>query len=155
MRPLTKLFSVILSLQVLVAPAAMATSERDEASNIMVLDQKWTAAINAGSAEEVALLFAEDGRIFPSGAPEIKGREAIATYAASLSKLPNLSFKTEPTTIEVAASGELAYLAGRYSIEFGTPDKKQSDVGKYLVVWKKIEGNWLVAVDTFTSDQPK
>ncbi|MEX0298801.1 MAG: SgcJ/EcaC family oxidoreductase [Kordiimonas sp.] len=155
MQTLKRFFSIILGLHLLTAQAVLASNGNDEASILKALDSKWTAAINAGNAEEVAQLFAIDGRIFPSGAPEIKGREAIAVYAAGLSQLLNLSFKTEPTTIEVAASGELAYLAGRYSIEFGAPTEKHTDIGKYLVVWKKVEGSWLVAVDTFASDLSK
>jgi hypothetical protein len=29
-----------------------------------------------------------------------------------------------------------------------------TDMGKYLIVWKKINGDWFVSAISFTSDEP-
>ncbi|NVJ99605.1 MAG: nuclear transport factor 2 family protein [Alphaproteobacteria bacterium] len=148
-RPVTK----IIGFAALLLIAAAGVHSEDNAPDVLrALDAKWTAAINAGDAEAVALLFAEDGRIFPSNAPAIAGRPAIRDYADGMSGLMNLNFVTEPDTIIVAASSDLAYLTGRYSLKFGPNDAPVEDVGKYLVVWQKIGDKWQVVVDTFTSD---
>ncbi len=58
--------------------------------------------------------------------------------------------------MEVARSGDLAYVSGNY--EFNEQDnggKPITDKGKYLEVWKKQpNGSWKCAADMFSSDLP-
>ena len=52
----------------------------------------------------------------------------------------------------VAQSGDLAYETGVNRMMFTTPQGDVLDVGKYLAVWKKVDGVWYVAALSFTSD---
>jgi ketosteroid isomerase-like protein len=64
--------------------------------------------------------------------------------------LTDISWKT--THVEVAKSGDMAFLVGTYELTMkdGTKDK-----GKYRVVWKKqSDGTWKVGTDMFSSDLP-
>ena len=58
--------------------------------------------------------------------------------------------------VEVAKSGDLAYLYGTYQMTANGPDGKQMpDTGKMLEIWKKqADGNWKCIVDTWSSDLP-
>ena len=60
------------------------------------------------------------------------------------------------TKVEVARSGELAYVTGTYELsETDAGGKPSTDKGKYLEVWKKQpDGNWKCAIDMFNSDLP-
>jgi hypothetical protein len=37
---------------------------------------------------------------------------------------------------------------------FETPDGPVEDMGKYLVIWRKIDGEWFVAAIAVSSDAP-
>jgi len=52
----------------------------------------------------------------------------------------------------MARSGDLAYETGVNRIVIRTPNGDMLDMGKYLIVWKKINGQWYVAALSFTSD---
>lgn len=128
--------------------------DADISSHIRKLDAKWTKSINDGNAEAVANLFAEDGRIFPSNAAQIVGRDAIQKYAESVSSLPNLDFVTIPDAILASSSQDYAYLTGKYEMAFDSENGRIKDVGKYVVIWRNSNEGWQVVVDTFTSDLP-
>jgi ketosteroid isomerase-like protein len=61
-------------------------------------------------------------------------------------------FQTE--VVEVAASGEIAYERGTYKVTVETEAGRMEAVGKYLCIWKKIDGVWKVAVDISNRDTP-
>ena len=57
-----------------------------------------------------------------------------------------------PSRVEMARSGDLAYETGVNRIVIRTPNGDMLDMGKYLIVWKKVNGQWYVAALSFTSD---
>jgi ketosteroid isomerase-like protein len=60
----------------------------------------------------------------------------------------------EPTRIAVAQAGDVAYDIGTYSLAFDGGQGPVRDRGKYVVVWRKVSGDWKVAADIFNSDGP-
>ena len=99
--------------------------------------------------------WAVDAIVQSAGSPQIKGREAIANvyrqyFASGMLK----EFVPSPTSIDVAASGDLAYEFGVNRMVLRGPDADLLDMGKYLVVWKKIDGVWYAVASSFTSDAP-
>jgi ketosteroid isomerase-like protein len=68
--------------------------------------------------------------------------------------LPNVKLSFAPTVVEVAQSGELGYDQGTYDLSFDGPKGPVADRGKYVVVWKKEEGEWHAALDILNSDLP-
>jgi ketosteroid isomerase-like protein len=68
-------------------------------------------------------------------------------------ELKNFHLEFAPTKIEVASSGDLAYEMGTYSLAYQGDDEQLHDNGKYVVVWKKADGNWKAAADIFNTDQ--
>ena len=58
--------------------------------------------------------------------------------------------------IEVARSGDIAYIRGTYDVAMNDPKgKPMKDTGKLVEVWKKqSDGGWKCAVDTWNSDLP-
>lgn len=156
MRRLMRLFLLAGSLLTLSARAVPSESADEDAiaRHIAALDAKWTQAINDGDGETVASLFAPNGRILPPGAPEVQGRAAVESYANGLAALPNLDFRTTPDVIQPAEAGDYAYLTGTFTLRYGEEGSWVEDSGKYVVIWQKIDGQWLVIVDTFNSDTP-
>ncbi len=58
--------------------------------------------------------------------------------------------------MEVARSGELAYLNGTYELTMNDASgKPANDRGKYVEVWKKqADGAWKCVADIWNSDLP-
>ena len=75
------------------------------------------------------------------------GREAIRPI---LSTNPNATLTWEPTSAEIAESGELGYTLGRweYAIKDSTGNISKS-YGYYVSIWKKqIDGSWKWVFDS-------
>ena len=56
----------------------------------------------------------------------------------------------------MSASGDLAYVYGVNRTVLAGPEGDLLDMGKYLAVWKKIDGEWYIAAGcaTFGAPQP-
>ena len=111
------------------------------------------AAEMSGDYDAAVSFFAPDAVIQMANAPQIQGRETLlALYHEVLGA--TLEFEGTATRIVPAASGDLAYEYGINRFVFETPDGPAEDMGKYLVVWQKTEGEWYVAAIAVSSDAP-
>ncbi len=102
----------------------------------------------------VGNIYAVDGEFLPTNEPIVKGRAAIRSRWAGLFKAPNLSLTFEPTAVTVAGAGDIAYESGTYRLGYDGPKGRIEDVGKFVVTWKKVNGEWKVTHDIFNSDKP-
>ena len=136
-----------------VATGSVDVSEVRQA--IERLDAQWEDAANRGDAAAVASLYAEDGRFMVPNADIVEGRANIQAAVQGLvdMKLRNVDL----TTVDVGASGDLAYEVGRYSLEVQPPGAPQhvTDKGKYVLVLKRqTDGTWKIVADIFNTNQP-
>ena len=111
------------------------------------------AAEAAFNVAEALAFWAEDAIVQPAGAPQIQGKEAIGDlyrqfYESGLLK----EFSGTTSHLEVSAAGDLAYEYGVNRMVLAGPEGDLLDMGKYLVVWKKTDGEWFVQALSFTSD---
>jgi uncharacterized protein (TIGR02246 family) len=125
-----------------------------EADLIRKRIQDCVAAVGRGDVEAVARFYTRDGKFLIPNAPIAIGHDAVAGMWKHLLSFPNVRLKFGPTLIEVAASGELAYDQGTYTLSFDGAKGRIEDRGKYVVVWKREDGEWRVAADIFNSDLP-
>ncbi|MCH6588727.1 MAG: DUF4440 domain-containing protein [Proteobacteria bacterium] len=116
------------------------------------LDKKWAGAVVRGDVATIVDLYAPDSVFFTPNAPPAEGPEAIGEAWKGIMSLPNVSLNFRPTRIDVAASGDLATDIGTYDLAFSGEDGRVRDEGKYVVVWKKINGEWKVLVDILNSN---
>jgi uncharacterized protein (TIGR02246 family) len=134
------------------ATAVVAGDSKAEEQRIRDLDVKWVAAVAAKDAEATAAFYADDGRIMPQNAPASEGPAAVAEVWKGFFQLQDFALTFEPTHIAVAEAGDIAYDIGTYSLAFTGEKGPVQDVGKYVVVWKKVGGGWKVAADIFNSN---
>ncbi len=127
---------------------------RAEANAIRELDRRWQAAVAARDIEATLSFYAPDAVEMPANTPTIVGQEAIRKWFESWLLDPNVSNTFSPEVIEVAASGDLAYDRGTYQFAMDTPEGRVEDVGKYVLIWKKIDGEWKAIADISNSDKP-
>lgn len=139
------------------APSRAEATQTNDAESIRQADRAWSAAQAADGLDGAMSAYLDNAMMLPPNAPISVGKEAIrAALAEAGVGSPGFSVSWEPTTIEVAESGELAYAIGtnRGTVPgpCGTPIEVQ---GKYIEIWKKdSDGTWKIAADMFNSDLP-
>ena len=115
---------------------------------------RWMQLVKAKDAAGIAAFYADDGAVMPPNAPIGKGRTAIQQTWASMMETPGFDLTITPEQIVVSSSGDMALDRGTYSLAVAPDGTTQTDTGKYVVVWRKIGGEWKVAADIFNSDLP-
>lgn len=128
--------------------ALPAAAQSDVAAELGAVNQRWVQAVASGSGEEVAALYAPGAQLLPPNGEMIGGHEAIADYWQGFidSGFTDVSL----TTLEAESFGDTAWEVGEY--DAASPDG--SDSGKYVVIWKKINGKWMLYRDIWNSSLP-
>lgn len=111
------------------------------------------AAEMAQNADAAAAFYAEDAIVQPAGAPLLRGRDAVRSmYSDVFGSGAVKQFESIPTLIAVAASGDVGYEYGVNRFTLTTPAGDMLDVGKYLAVWTKVDGEWYASLLSYSSD---
>jgi len=120
----------------------------DDINDITENIKKFSEHYTSGDYDALANSYTNDGVILPPGADLIKGREAIKQRWILPEAVSVPHHKITPMEINVL--GDYAYDIGYY--EGRTIRKDGSEVswkGKYLIVWKKEEGEWKIYADAW------
>ena len=115
---------------------------------------RWHDLIKAKDAAAIAQLYTEDGAFMPPNAAIAKGREAIEQNWAGLIGTPGFDLAITPAQIIVSSSGDMALDRGTYRLVVAPDGEEMVDDGKYVVVWRKVDGEWKAAADIINSDLP-
>jgi len=140
----------------LVAAAAAAgprtkTGLAGERAAVRQADVDRARAVAARDVERFLSFLAEDVAFFPDQAPVAKGKAAVRELWAPFFDPKGPALSWEPVTVEVAASGDLAYTTGTFEVEAADAHR----YGKYVTIWRKRPGGrWKVAVDIGNSVPP-
>jgi uncharacterized protein (TIGR02246 family) len=115
---------------------------------------RWIELTKTKDAAAIAALYTQDGALMPPNAPIAKGPDAIQKTWAAMMQAPGFALNIVPERIVVAASGDMAFDRGAYSLTVAPNGTAQTDTGKYVVVWQKVDGEWKAAADIINSDLP-
>jgi len=116
-------------------------------------------ATNKGGAEGAkgyASYATADARWLPPEVPAIRGREAIAQFAAGFTEMKDLRAKFDFSEVVVSRSGDIASSVGTYRIT-GQDREGGNQIfeGKFVDVWhKQADGSWQVAVGIWNTNEP-
>lgn len=136
------------------APAATAAAANTPAddSAIRDLNATWFRIYNTHDAAALAALYAEDAVLMMPGAAVARGREAIAAaYKKDMDGMAKSGYmNNEGSDSEVGTSGDLAWESNTFNIT----DKagKKIDAGKYVTVFARKDGKWMIIRDIWNSD---
>jgi uncharacterized protein (TIGR02246 family) len=119
-------------------------------------EAKWNRAYAEHDAKALAGAYADDAALANPGAPIVTGAEAIRKEAAAFAADPNLKVEFAADRIQVAASGDLAYTRGHYTLIASDPLTKKpvTSAGSYLTVWQKQADGSFKAVEDFVTPGP-
>jgi ketosteroid isomerase-like protein len=112
---------------------------------------EWVSAYNAGDADRVLALYADDAVVMPPDASTASGHADIRAF---LDK-EMASAKAAGITLAVSdggagASGNLGWHDGTYAVR--DAEGKSVATGKYLEVWERRGGKWLIVRDIWNND---
>jgi len=144
---------VMLACLVAIAARSQAGTTAAEAE-VRKADAEWAAAARTANVDAWMAFYAADAIVMPPNLPLANDRERIRRTVTDLLTLPHVSLSWSAIKVELAGSGDLAYLIGAYDLRFDDPrGAPVSDRGKLLEVWKKqADGSWKCIVDAWNSD---
>ncbi len=146
-RRLTMVAATLLFTAFLAGPV-LAVSAKQE---IDALNSQWVAAFKARDFATIESLMAPDSLLLAPDNPPIEGAKAVVETWKAWGALPNVKITFGAERVE-AASGDLAYDYGAYTFAFDSDQGPFAEEGKYIVVWKKIDGAWMIAADIFNNN---
>lgn len=127
----------------------------DQRALLLQTDREFSAySVLHGAAEAFKEYLVEDALQLPAGEAPIHGREGI--YEAMSKTSGSYTLSWEPQDGAVAASGDMAYTWGIYTVKVPQEDGSEStSQGKYLNVWRKtVDGQWRVLIDMGNQSPP-
>jgi uncharacterized protein (TIGR02246 family) len=153
---MSKLISIIVLVMLTACAQQQAGKQKvdlnAEEQAIRSISMNWLELQKIHDVAGVAALFADDGISYSANLEPAIGPAAIQeTLVKSREKYPELVVNWITDRVEIAASGDLAVEYGSYSMT----DQGQEDHGKYVTVYRKVNGKWKVAADIGTSTKPK
>ncbi|MCA1661613.1 MAG: SgcJ/EcaC family oxidoreductase [Novosphingobium sp.] len=119
-------------------------------------EARWNRAYAAHDGAALAGMYADDAVLANPGAPPVSGIDGIRKETAAFAADPKLQVKFASDRIRVAASGDLAYTRGHYTMTMTDPatNKPAHSRGSYLTVWQKQpDGEWK-AIEDFVTPGP-
>jgi uncharacterized protein (TIGR02246 family) len=135
-----------------ISASALVAGAQDAAvrTAIEAGNKKFAEAAAKGDAAAVANLYTAEAEALPPNAAPVKGRPAIQALFKGFfdSGVTGIDL----VTTEVEAQGPLASEVGTYVVKL--KDGTVADRGKYVVVWKKVGGQWLLHRDIWNTSQP-
>ena len=135
--------------------SAQATAAVDTAADERAIRgnvDRWLQLVKAKDDAGISQFYTEAGAVMAPNAPIGKGRAAIQQTWASMMRTPGFDLTFAPEQIVLSRSGDMALDRGTYRLAMAPAGKPQRDTGKYVVVWRKVGGDWKAAADIFTSD---
>ncbi len=110
---------------------------------IRAVNTELMEAVAEGRAEAAAALYSEDAYVLAPGGELLDGRDAIAGFfrRTRADGVARLVLNSE----HLDTIGDQAAEVGRYSLLGETG--QELDAGRYLVVWKRRGGRWLLYRD--------
>ena len=117
-------------------------------AEIEAQNAKFMAAAKQGDARSAAANYAEEAWLLPPNAPMVRGKAEIeAFWAARFERIASVVL----TTVDVIGLGDHG------AREVGTSlvmlkDGSEPVSGKYMVVWRQCDGDWLLKADMMNAN---
>lgn len=119
-------------------------------AEIQAFENEWAKLLNEKNLDALMAMYADDAVSMPPNAPMLVGKEAIrATQEADMSEMEaGQMFSFE--TMDVYGGGDTFTEIGKSAIKDASGAVKST--GKYIVVFKKIDGKYMVVREMYGSD---
>ena len=119
-------------------------------------EAQWVADWAARDADRVMSHYAEGATLMVTGAPRMTG-DQIRSAVTAMVQDPNFQLQFGPDQVAVAASGDLAYARGTYTLRTTNAQTRQpqTETGNYIAVYRRHEdGSWKAVEDIVSAGPP-
>ncbi|HEX7844249.1 MAG TPA: DUF4440 domain-containing protein [Chitinophagaceae bacterium] len=110
---------------------------------------KFEEEVRRGDSAAMAAHYSSDAIVMPSNSDPVKGND-IVNFWGSVVRMGVKDLKLNIT--DIYGDGDVYAETG--TLELFGADNKSLDKGKYVVVWKKENGNWKMYRDIWNSNLP-
>ena len=118
---------------------------------LLKLEGQFSAAVAAGGGKAFSSWFADDGVTLNNGQPAVLGRSAITSIANWDPATYKLSWFAEGA--QMGPSNDTGFTWGHYDATTIDKDGKSTTTGgRYITFWKKVKGEWKVALDASANE---
>jgi ketosteroid isomerase-like protein len=112
-------------------------------------NKKFEEEVKRGDSNALAAHYASDGWVMFDNSEPMKGKDIAATWGGAIrSGVKELKVNT----VDVIGNADLLAETGMY--EMIGEGNKVLDKGKYVVVWKPVNGGWKIYRDIANSNMP-
>ena len=126
------------------------TLHADARSEISETGRRFLRLFAQHDVAGIAACYTEDAQMLPANMQPIHGRAAIeSVFKFTGGQGHTLEFRTR----ELEVLGTTAIEIGEY-LRSGR-DGSIVDQGKYIVIWKRVAGEWKIHRDMFNTSQPR
>jgi len=139
------------------SPAGAPDTREADAKAIRDGEAAWNNDWASKDVERIVSHYADDASVEMPNTPIMTGKDAIRNALKPLAGDSNLALTFQPSQVEVAKAGDLAYSRGTYSLTMTDPTSKQpvTEKGKYVTVYRKQpDGSWKAVQDINNPDTP-
>jgi uncharacterized protein (TIGR02246 family) len=121
------------------------------AAGIEANNRAFEKAVESGNVEAIAALLAPDIISLPPDGPIVAGREAVRQlWESAIREYGMTKFQINTDNLDVV--GDMASEVGRATMTMAPPGgKSETTEVKYLVVWKRLSGRWLLHRDIYNA----
>jgi ketosteroid isomerase-like protein len=120
---------------------------------LVKLEGDFSEAVTKGGGKAFSSWFADDGITLNNGQPAVLGRSAIAATANWDPATYQLSWYAEGA--QMGPSNDTGFTWGHYdATSVGKDGKSTTFSGRYITFWKKVNGQWKVALDASANEPP-
>ncbi len=125
----------------------MTQTASDIQEEIRSANQNFEKNFAAGDAKGMASLYTSDGMLLPPGAGFQEGATSIQYFWEMVMDMGVK--RAQLTTVHVEREGETAIEMGNYKLSGA--DGQRMDEGKYIVIWKRQDGDWKLHKDIWNT----
>ena len=115
-------------------------------SDISAVNRQFEDAARKGDLERLASLYTPDAIALPPDGPMVKGREAIKQMWGLAAEQMGLK-EVRLQTLDFEQAGDTGYEVGEATLALASG----TAVAKFVVVWKKVDGQWRLHRDIWNA----